>query len=68
MNSVQKILKDLNKRIDESDFTRYEISRLSGVSKSILSNIQNNEDYDPRISTILKIEAVINIASKQANK
>jgi len=63
MNTVKKTLADLNKRIDESGYSRYEIARLSGVSKGTLSKILN-EDYDPRISTILKIEAVINIASK----
>ena len=65
MNTVKKILADLNKRIDESSYSRYEIAKLSGLSKGILSSIQNNPNYDPRISTLLKIEAVINIVSKQ---
>jgi len=64
MNTVKKILADLNKRIDESSYSRYEIAKLSGLSKGILSSIQNNPNYDPRISTLLKIEAVINIVSK----
>jgi len=67
MNTVKKILADLNNRIDESGYTRYEIAKLSGLSKGILSSIQNNPNYDPRISTLLKIEAVINIVSKQVN-
>ena len=64
MNTVKKILADLNKRIDESEYTRYEIAKLSGLSKGILSSIQNNKDYDPRISTLLKIESVIKNSSK----
>jgi len=64
MNTVKKILADLNKRIDESEYTRYEIAKISGISRGILWSIQNDPDYDPRISTILKIESVICNQSK----
>lgn len=56
---------NINQQIENSNYTRYEISKLSGVSESTLSRIKNDPNYDPKQSTVKKIEAVINIVSKQ---
>ncbi len=48
-------LAELNKKIDQSGLTRYTISFLSGVSKSVLSNIKNKPNYDPTLTTVTKI-------------
>jgi len=58
---------NLKDKIIKSGLKAADISRESGVDKGTISRILSGETYAPKRSTTEKIEAVINIVSKQVN-
>lgn len=52
-------MKELRELINSAELSMEALSGLSGVSESTLSRIRNDQNYDPKFSTVRKIQKAV---------